>query len=248
MSLLPINENATSTMSDDTPLPFDLPAVRSKKVRASFDSGLISTDEGLVQLREVEHRLCLADLLAERNRDRRGQALITHRLAEMVRVRMFAIASDYKDDDDCGGLSPSFCVIARRPGAAPDRQRLAAGDIHRAGCDPGLHQVLHRRRFWKHREVGAGYGRRRRRAGFDACFDRRRLRNAAAISAVYTPPSRRNRGYAGAVTAALVDRVHAEGKRTACLYTDLRNPFANRCYTKIGFKPVCESWSFARQG
>ncbi len=76
----------------------------------------------------------------------------------------------------------------------------------------------------------------------------RRLRKAAAISAVYTPPSRRNRGYAGAVTAALVDRVHAEGKKTACLYTDLRNPFANRCYTKIGFKPVCESWSFARQG
>ena len=68
----------------------------------------------------------------------------------------------------------------------------------------------------------------------------------AAIGAVYTPPALRNRGYAGAVTAAAADRIHASGKRTACLYTDLRNPGANRCYTKIGFEPWCESWSYAR--
>lgn len=74
----------------------------------------------------------------------------------------------------------------------------------------------------------------------------RRSRNAAAIGAVYTPPALRNRGYAGAVTAAAVDRIHADGKKTACLYTDLRNPGANRCYTKIGFEPWCEAWSFAR--
>ena len=41
-------------MTDDTLLPFDLPAVRRKKVTASFDGGLISSDGGLVLLREVE--------------------------------------------------------------------------------------------------------------------------------------------------------------------------------------------------
>ena len=71
-------------------------------------------------------------------------------------------------------------------------------------------------------------------------------RDCAAIGAVYTPPALRNRGYAGAVTAAAVDRIHADGKRTACLYTDLRNASANRCYAKIGFQPWCESWSYAR--
>ena len=71
-------------------------------------------------------------------------------------------------------------------------------------------------------------------------------RECAAIGAVYTPPALRNRGYAGAVTAAAVDRIHADGKRTACLYTDLRNASANRCYARIGFEPWCESWSFAR--
>ena len=70
--------------------------------------------------------------------------------------------------------------------------------------------------------------------------------NCAAIGGVYTPPALRNRGYAGAVTAAATNRIHADGKRTACLYTDLRNASANRCYTRIGFEPWCESWSYAR--
>jgi RimJ/RimL family protein N-acetyltransferase len=74
----------------------------------------------------------------------------------------------------------------------------------------------------------------------------RRTRHAAAISAVYTPPERRGRGYAGSVTAALVERVFAEGKSIACLYTDLRNPFSNRCYARIGFKPICSSWHYPR--
>jgi predicted GNAT family acetyltransferase len=27
----------------------------------------------------------------------------------------------------------------------------------------------------------------------------------------------------------------------ACLYSDLRNPTSNRCYAKIGFKPIYRS-------
>jgi len=75
----------------------------------------------------------------------------------------------------------------------------------------------------------------------------RRTRNAAAIAGVYTPPALRGRGYAGSVTAAVVERAFAEGKTTACLYTDLRNPFSNRCYAKVGFRPACESWYIARR-
>jgi RimJ/RimL family protein N-acetyltransferase len=74
----------------------------------------------------------------------------------------------------------------------------------------------------------------------------RRTRHAAAIASVYTPPALRRRGYAGSVTAAVVERIFAEGKCAACLYTDLRNPASNRCYAKIGFKPVCNSWDYPR--
>lgn len=74
----------------------------------------------------------------------------------------------------------------------------------------------------------------------------RRTRHAAAVAGVYTPPALRGRGYAGSVTAAVVERIFAEGKTAACLYTDLRNPASNRCYAKIGFKPVCRSWHYPR--
>ncbi len=74
----------------------------------------------------------------------------------------------------------------------------------------------------------------------------RRLKNSATIAPVYTPPDLRGRGYAGSVTAATVERIYGEGHRTACLYTDLRNPASNRCYAKVGFSPVCKSMHFYR--
>lgn len=75
----------------------------------------------------------------------------------------------------------------------------------------------------------------------------RRSHHSAAIAGVYTPPEQRGRGYAGSVTAAVAERIFADGKAAACLYTDLRNPFSNRCYAKIGFKPECVSWHFVRR-
>jgi RimJ/RimL family protein N-acetyltransferase len=74
----------------------------------------------------------------------------------------------------------------------------------------------------------------------------RRTRNAAAIAGVYTPPAFRGRGYAGSVTASVVESIFREGKSTACRYTDLRNLNSNRCYAKIGFTPVCLSWHYLR--
>jgi RimJ/RimL family protein N-acetyltransferase len=76
----------------------------------------------------------------------------------------------------------------------------------------------------------------------------RRLKRSAAIAGVYTPPKLRGRGYAGSAVAATVERIIAEGRKTACLYADLRNPASNRCYTKIGFVPVCGSLHFHRNG
>jgi len=74
----------------------------------------------------------------------------------------------------------------------------------------------------------------------------RRLRNVAAIAPVFTPPSERGRGYAGSVTAAVAERLFADGKTAVCLYVDSRNPASNRCYAKIGFKPVCDAWVYRR--
>jgi RimJ/RimL family protein N-acetyltransferase len=74
----------------------------------------------------------------------------------------------------------------------------------------------------------------------------RRTRHVAAIAGVYTPPALRRHGYGGSATAAVAEAVFAEGRTAACLYTDLRNPASNRCYAKVGFKPVCRAWHYLR--
>ena len=51
-------------MTEDTLLPFDLPAVRRKKVTADCEGGLISSGGGEVLLRAGERRLGLAETQA----------------------------------------------------------------------------------------------------------------------------------------------------------------------------------------
>ena len=103
-------------MTYDSPLAFDLPAVRRKKVTADFEGGLISSDDGLVLLREAERRLRLADTLAGCVRDRRDPATVVHRLLAMLRFCMFAIACGYEDVDNCDALhtDPLFKLAVGR--------------------------------------------------------------------------------------------------------------------------------------
>ena len=74
----------------------------------------------------------------------------------------------------------------------------------------------------------------------------RRMRNCGSIAPVYTPAEFRRRGFAGAITAHMVDQIFAEGRQIACLYVDVNNPASNRCYAKLGFTPVCEAHMFRR--
>src|SRR5437899_1145569 len=96
--------SATSVMSEDTLLPFDLPSVARKKVSVGFDGGQLSSDAGVLVLRGIEKKLGLAARLASCMRDRRNPERIVHPLEEMLRLRMFAIAAGYEDADDCDSL------------------------------------------------------------------------------------------------------------------------------------------------
>jgi predicted GNAT family acetyltransferase len=64
--------------------------------------------------------------------------------------------------------------------------------------------------------------------------------NGIRIGAVYTPPGRRNRGYASALVAALSQYQLGTGRRFCFLFTDAANPTSNNIYQKIGYQPVCD--------
>ncbi len=69
--------------------------------------------------------------------------------------------------------------------------------------------------------------------------------NGLRIGPVYTPPGDRGRGYGSAVTAAATRVALGRGKRLCFLYTDLANPTSNAIYTRIGYRPVCDSREIA---
>ena len=103
-------------MDDDNLLPLSLPAVCRKKVSVSFDGGSLSSDGGVLVLRDVERRLGLAERLAGCIVDRRDPSRIDHKLIEMLRWRMFLIAAGYEDADDCDSLraDPVFKMAVGR--------------------------------------------------------------------------------------------------------------------------------------
>jgi predicted GNAT family acetyltransferase len=64
--------------------------------------------------------------------------------------------------------------------------------------------------------------------------------NGIRIGPVYTPPSHRRHGYAGALVAQLSQQLLDEGRRVCFLFTDLSNPTSNHIYQTIGYQPVCD--------
>ena len=105
-------------MDEDTLLSLDLPAVQRKKVTLAFDGGRLSSDAGVLLLREVERELGIAERLAACVTDRRDPARIDHTVVEMLKTRMFAIAAGYEDADDCDALrhDPVFkMAVGRAP-------------------------------------------------------------------------------------------------------------------------------------
>ncbi|MET9661275.1 GNAT family N-acetyltransferase [Streptomyces sp. NPDC006510] len=67
-----------------------------------------------------------------------------------------------------------------------------------------------------------------------------RIAGTVRVTAVYTPPEHRGRGYAAAVTAEISRTARKAGAREVLLFTDLANPTSNGVYRRIGYRPVSD--------
>jgi hypothetical protein len=103
-------------MMEHTLLPFSLPSVQRKKVTAAFDGGRITSDGGVLLLSALENEIGLAARLAPLINDPRNPLLVTHKLADILRARMLAIACGYEDADDLDHLrtDPGFKLACGR--------------------------------------------------------------------------------------------------------------------------------------
>ncbi len=82
------------------PLLPGLSPLDGRPLIARFDGGYLSSDGGLLVLREIEQRLNVAQRLAACIRDPRDPSRVVHHLDAIIRTRMLMIAAGYEDGND----------------------------------------------------------------------------------------------------------------------------------------------------
>ncbi|MGC2396527.1 MAG: IS1380 family transposase, partial [Rhodomicrobium sp.] len=110
-------------MTEATPFLPCLSLIGGKEITATFDGGQLSSDGGVLILREIEKRLGLARAISRHVPDMRDPGRIVHTYDSMIQARVFAIASGYEDCDDLDALriDPVLkMACGRKPGTGDD--------------------------------------------------------------------------------------------------------------------------------
>jgi hypothetical protein len=103
-------------MTDATPFLPGLSPLGRKPLTAMRDAGNLTSNGGLVLLRESALRWGVAGVVADPLPDTRNPLLVTHSYRAMVTARMMAIAAGYEDADDLDALrfDPALMIACNR--------------------------------------------------------------------------------------------------------------------------------------
>src|SRR6516165_3349991 len=85
-------------------LSFRLPGLNGRRIEGNFQGGNVSSDGGLMLLRQVDRRLGLTKGLAKLLPDQRDPDRIEHSLESMLRQRIYGLALGYEDLNDQDSL------------------------------------------------------------------------------------------------------------------------------------------------
>jgi len=79
-------------------------SIQGKDIELSFSGDRISSDGGLLLLREVDNQLNLLSSASKCILDERDKRYIDHSVKELLKQRVFQIAASYEDCNDCNDL------------------------------------------------------------------------------------------------------------------------------------------------
>jgi hypothetical protein len=110
-------------MEEDTTLPLPLTMVKSNRVEVAFDEPAVSSDGGVLLLRQLDEKLNVSAKVTAAISEYRQIARCDHELLEMTRQRIYQICAGYPDANDCNHLraDPVFkTVVGRHPEKGKD--------------------------------------------------------------------------------------------------------------------------------
>jgi len=109
-----------------TPEQLEFQTLGGRKVQGAFDGGHISSDGGVLLLREVDLRLGVTERLAGCFTDYRRKEFIEHDVLALLRQRIYALALGYEDlnDHDELALDPLLALaVGKADPEGRDRRR-----------------------------------------------------------------------------------------------------------------------------
>jgi len=124
---------------------FEFPSFDRRKIEAGFQGGDVSSDGGVMLLREADRRLGLTRALDAALPDPRDPDLITHAQIDLLRQRIYGIAAGYEDLNDHDTLRHDLLwqsAVERGTalGSSPTLCRLEARASRRSAV--AMHAVL----------------------------------------------------------------------------------------------------------
>lgn len=123
------------------------------QIEANFEGGALSSDGGLMLLRQVDRRIWLSGAVAAALHDPRNQDMIVHEMRDQVAQRLYARCCGYQDLNDHAALrndplmqtavgksdelgsSPTLCRLEKRATRA-DIVALNRGAGRAVHCQP----------------------------------------------------------------------------------------------------------------
>lgn len=126
-------------------LPFK--SLYNKKVEADFDGGEVTSDAGVLFLRETEAQVGIISAISSAIHDLRDSRYVGHKTRNIVTQRVNQIACGYEDANDCNTLRNdpghklaadrlpiSGKTLAGQPTASRLENAVSRSDLYRIGC------------------------------------------------------------------------------------------------------------------
>jgi hypothetical protein len=105
-----LNSNKALPVTECTQESFTFPACKRRHVEARFDGGDITSDGGVLLLRQADRCLGLSEAVVKALGDTRRRASCTHDLPSVVRQRLYGLALGYEDLNDHQALRHDLAI------------------------------------------------------------------------------------------------------------------------------------------
>jgi hypothetical protein len=111
-----LQQKKETAMAQDTQIVLPFARLCGKNLQADFEGGTLSSDGGVLLLREIEAQVGIIRRMAGALDDPRDARYTDHSYEEMLRQRIFQIACGYEDANDCDTLrhDPAFKAACGR--------------------------------------------------------------------------------------------------------------------------------------